>query len=70
MTDDNIIQLNLPTREETEAFELQEEIFEEFGVNGLFTMQMISTVFSDLMDHIGDLEVRVEALEGTLQAHE
>lgn len=70
MTDDNIIQLNLPTREETEAFELQEEIFEEFGVNGLFTMQMISTVFSDLMDHIGDLEARVEALEGTLQAHE
>lgn len=70
MTDDNIIQLNLPTREETEAFELQEEIFEEFGVNGLFTMQMISTVFSDLMDHIGDLEARVEALEGTLQPHE
>lgn len=72
MTDnnDNIVYLEIPTREEAEAMELQEEIFEEFGSNGLFTMQMISAVFSDLMDHIAALETRVEALEGCLQAHE
>jgi hypothetical protein len=61
---DNVIELNIPTKEDIEAMELQEEIFEEFGNNGLFTVQMVSAVFGDLYEEIQELKDRVEALEG------
>lgn len=64
----NVIELNIPTKEELEEMQIQEEIYEEFGPNGLFTVQMISAVFGDLYEEVQELKDRVEALEGPSEA--
>lgn len=60
----NVIELNIPTPEEREGMQIQDEIYETFGENGLFTMQMVTAVFSDLMDRMDEIEKKLETLLG------
>lgn len=59
----NVVELNVPNKEEQEAMEIQEEILEEFGPTGLFCMQIVSSVFGDLNKRLTALEERQESTE-------
>ena len=60
--DDKVIQLNPLTPEDREAIKVQDEIYEEFGDVGLFTMNIVASIFGEVSERIDRIEEKLDKL--------
>ena len=60
--DDKVIQLNPLTPEDREAIKVQDEIYEEFGKAGLFTMNIVASIFGEVSERIDRIEEKLDKL--------
>lgn len=60
--DDNILNFKQPTRDDDEALTLEQQVFEDFGEQGLFTIRIMTGVVESLMERIEEIEARLDSL--------
>jgi hypothetical protein len=59
---DNVIELDIPTPEDRELMTMEQQVYEDFGDNGLFTVQIMSAAVHGLMEEIDKINARIDSL--------
>ena len=59
---DNVVELDIPTAEDRELMTMEQQVYEDFGDNGLFTVQIMSAAVQGLMEEIDKINARIDSL--------
>jgi hypothetical protein len=59
---DNVIELDIPTPEDRELMTMEQQVYEDFGDNGLFTIQIMTAAVTNIMEEIDKLHARIDSL--------
>lgn len=57
-----IIDLNVPSKEERDYLTMEQQVYQDFGPNGLFTVQIVTAAVEDMMERLDELESRIDSL--------
>ena len=59
---DNVVELDIPTPEDRELMTMEQQVYEDFGDNGLFTVQIMSAAVHSIMEEIDKINARIDSL--------
>ena len=59
---DNVVELDIPTPEDREMMTMEQQVYEDFGDNGLFTVQIMSAAVHSIMEEIDKINARIDSL--------
>ena len=59
---DNVVELDIPTPEDRELMTMEQQVYEDFGDNGLFTVQIMTAAVNSIMEEIDKLHARIDSL--------